>query len=88
VATPVAAEGMGVVSGRDILIAGEDAEFADRVVGLYQDKQLWSSLSDEGLKLIENRYSLNVAKSALAEVLKSLSLPVTVAPARDGAAPW
>jgi len=88
VATPVAAEGMGAVSGRDILIAENDTVFADHVVSLYQNRQLWNSLSGEGLKLIENRYSLSVAKSSLSEVLNSLSLPVPVASARDGAAPW
>jgi glycosyltransferase involved in cell wall biosynthesis len=87
VATPVAAEGMGTVSGRNILIAGDEAEFAAQVVALYQDKRLWNGLSTQGLELIESRYSVNVAKTALAEVLTSLSLPATLASARDKAVP-
>ena len=87
VATPIAAEGMGAVSGQSILIAEKDEEFAAGVVALYQDKSLWTRLSDQGLEVIANRYSVNVAKSGLGEVLKSLSLLDSMAPATSKAVP-
>jgi glycosyltransferase involved in cell wall biosynthesis len=44
VATAVAAEGMGLVSGRDLEVAELDAPFCDAVVRLFSEPQRRSSL--------------------------------------------
>lgn len=69
VATPIAVEGMHVVDGRDALIA-EDAEaFADAVIRLYRDRELWQTLSINGRDNVAQHFSFDAARAALREVL-------------------
>ena len=57
VATPIAAEGMGLTHQTDIMI-GEDAEeFAASVIAAYSNEALWANLSENGLSLFEEHYS-------------------------------
>lgn len=74
VATPVAAEGMGLDNGVNILVAENEEEFSNQVVTLYNDKPCWNELSDHGLKAIEDKYSVSVAKSRLSRVLGELAV--------------
>lgn len=57
VATAVAAEGMGLIDRRNIMIANDPEEFAAAVVEAYRDESLWSCLSKHGLELMEQSYS-------------------------------
>ncbi|WP_375396526.1 glycosyltransferase family 4 protein [uncultured Sphingomonas sp.] len=57
VATTVGAEGLGVVSGRDALIADTMPAFADAVVRLAQDAELRATLVENGRRLQQARYS-------------------------------
>ncbi len=69
VATPVAAEGMHLADGDDVLVA-EDAEtFAAAVVRLYQDPALWLRLSDGGLANVRRYFSFAAARATLERVL-------------------
>ncbi len=70
VATPVAAEGMGLSHGRDILVAASPSEFADAVVRLYQDESLWNSVSAAGIQLVESLYGHRAIYPKLAEALR------------------
>lgn len=69
VATPVAAEGMGLVEGRDILVAAGPAGFADAVARLYGDEALWKSLSAAGTALVETRFGHSAIYPRLARAL-------------------
>lgn len=69
VATPMAAEGMQLVDGNNILI-GDDADaFAVAVLRLYDDEALWTRLSDDGLDNIRQHFSFDVAREALRRAL-------------------
>lgn len=70
VATPIAVEGMEIVAGSEALVAAEPAEFADEVVRLYQDPELWLRLSDAGLANIESHFSFDAASRALQRILR------------------
>ncbi len=69
VGTPVAVEGMGLVEGRDVLVATDAAGFAEAVVQLLDDDALWCTLSDAGSSAITQRFGPDVARAALADVL-------------------
>ena len=57
VITPIAAEGIGLTSGQELVIAEGTVEFADRVVDLYHDEHLWNSIQQKGYDFVESNYS-------------------------------
>ena len=71
--TSIGAEGMGLEDGREILVANGAEEFADDVVRLYKDEQLWHDLSLRGLGYIENNYSYDVVARSLDAIFNRLS---------------
>lgn len=72
VATSIAAEGMYLEHGRDVLIADEPQEFADAVARLYSDAELWKRLAEAGRRLVRERYSPEVIRRGLEEVIASI----------------
>jgi glycosyltransferase involved in cell wall biosynthesis len=55
VVTSIASEGMGL---QGVLVADRPDAFASEVVRLYTDDELWRSLSESGLNLMNRNYSL------------------------------
>ena len=72
VATTLAAEGMGLTSGREILVADGAERFADAVVRLYTDESLWHEISDRALVFMEQNFSCSAGKERLKQFLASL----------------
>lgn len=75
VASSIAAEGMYLQHGREVLIADTPGEFADAVVRLYNDPQLWARMSDAGRQLLRERFSPAVIRQGLAQVIASTERP-------------
>jgi O-antigen biosynthesis protein len=71
VASSIAAEGMYLQHGREVLIADTPQEFADAVVRLYNDPQLWTQMSAAGRQLLRERFSPEVIRQGLAQVIAS-----------------
>lgn len=65
VATPVAAEGAHLMDGRDVLIASDPGRFAEQMVRLYEDPELWRDISDNGKRNIRKYFSPEAALEAL-----------------------
>ena len=65
VATSIAVEGMLLEHGEDVLIGDTPSDFADAVVELYRNEQLWSRLSRNSLKKTEAFYSVSAARQRL-----------------------
>lgn len=82
VATSVAAEGMGLVSGRDVLIADSAADFAAAVVRLHRSPWLWRRLSRNGVRNIDRRFSPDVARKALRALFEELGIATAEATPR------
>jgi GT2 family glycosyltransferase/glycosyltransferase involved in cell wall biosynthesis len=72
VTTPVGAEGMGLEHGRDVLVAGDAAEFAGAVAALHTDEALWTELSEAGRALVAARWSPDAAAANLERVLRDV----------------
>lgn len=71
VATGMAAEGMDLENGADLLVADGSGEFAAAVARLYGDKTLWMQLSQNGRRILRERYSPAIIRARLEELLAS-----------------
>ncbi len=71
VTTAIGAEGMGLVSGFNALIANELEVFVTSILTLYNDEALWHHISQNSIKVVE-QYSPQAVKSKLAEIFDSL----------------
>ena len=52
VTTSVGAEGLQAQSGRDLMVADDDAGFVSAVAELHRDPELWDTLSENGRALV------------------------------------
>lgn len=69
VATSIAAEGLDLTHGRDVLIADSPERFADEVVRLCTDDDLWLRLSAAGKAHVEATLSPGAIGGKLEEIL-------------------
>ena len=69
VITSIAAEGIGVVSGRDAIVVDGEASFAEQVLRLYSDPILWYSLQEAGYAFVEENFSWKRSLRLMTEVL-------------------
>lgn len=74
VASSVAAEGIPLVEGKDILVADDPVDFCRAISNLYHNERLWNQLSQNGLRVIEQHYSVETSRSRLASILEDLEL--------------
>jgi GT2 family glycosyltransferase len=73
VTTSIGAEGMGLEHGRDVLISDDPQEFADHVVELYTNPQLWHRLSRNAQLNVKKRYGPKKVERMLSRILRRLS---------------
>lgn len=69
VATSVAVEGMHMAAGAEVLVADDGPAFADAVLRLHEDADLWQSLSDAGVANVTAHFSLDAARAVLRRLL-------------------
>jgi GT2 family glycosyltransferase/glycosyltransferase involved in cell wall biosynthesis len=70
VTTAVGAEGMDLRHGEHVLIADEPSDFADAVVQLYSDPELWERLAESGLTSVASQFSFERAQRTLEAILR------------------
>lgn len=75
VATRIAVEGMNLKDDRHIAVEHTPAAFADRIVRLYQDRDIWIRLSDEGHLYCTQEFSLSAGRGRLEQLFETLDLP-------------
>ena len=69
VATNCAIEGMYLTPEDDVLVAETPQEFADKVVTLYEDRNLWEKLSRNGKVNVKKNFSKENAEMTLRKIL-------------------
>lgn len=69
VATGIAAEGMYLHDGENILLGNDADAFAAAVLRLYDDEALWTRLSDASLENVRRHFSLDTARATLQHAL-------------------
>ena len=76
VATRMAAEGMDLVPGRDIVVADSPEAFAKGVCEVYSSPALWNTVSTAGLAAVQREFSSSRASSVISGVLDELGVSV------------
>ncbi|MBR0667183.1 glycosyltransferase [Roseomonas hellenica] len=76
VTTSIGAEGIGLVDGKEVLIADDPAGFARAVERLYSDPDLWDRLRWAGLYFVARTASRRVGAGIVRDVLQQLGLSV------------
>jgi len=56
IASPIAAEGMGLEAGIDLIVSESPQEFANQIIGIYESEEMWHELSKNGLKAAKNKW--------------------------------
>jgi glycosyltransferase involved in cell wall biosynthesis len=74
VATTLAAEGMGLVDGVEILVADGAKQFAEKLVHLYNNEKLWNQISKGSLDFVQRNYSYETGKAHLQQLFNSLTV--------------
>ncbi len=74
VTTSIGAEGVGLTSGENAMIADHPEEFATSVLRVYRDMDLWHRLSESGYKHIENRFTPEIVGQKIEAGLKVLGV--------------
>ncbi|SHM49322.1 glycosyltransferase [Rhodanobacter sp. OK091] len=69
VATPIAAEGMNLIDGQNVLLGADAPTIATAVLRLYDDEALWLRLSEAGLDNVRQYFSFDAARAVLQRVL-------------------
>lgn len=80
VATPLAAEGMGLTDRKEILLAEEALEMAELLCAVYSSEKLWERLSQQGIEAASTRFGINTGYTNLAKILSELgfqNIPAT-----------
>jgi len=72
VSTWIGAEGMHLSHEKNILLADDPQEFARQVIRLHRDRELWTTLSQNGVKNVEEHFSRTAAKRSLEDLLLQL----------------
>ena len=57
VTTPIGAEGMSLVDGKDIIIAETPQEFCNKLKKVYHDKELWDTISNNSIENVKQYFS-------------------------------
>jgi O-antigen biosynthesis protein len=65
VATSLAVEGMELTDREDILVADRPEDFAQALIELYESEELWTRLSESGLRKTRELYSTEAARKKL-----------------------
>jgi glycosyltransferase involved in cell wall biosynthesis len=75
VASPIAAEGTGLVDGAEMLVAADAETMAAAIASAYGNKDLWQSLSRTGQAFVARRLSPAEGQRVIGQVLEDLGLP-------------
>ncbi len=71
VSTELGVEGTELKHGKHVLVADDPLAFAEAVLRLYRDPDLWGSLSRAGQDLVKETLSLEMGKGALARAVET-----------------
>lgn len=69
VATRCAAEGMGLLDGKQVLIEDDSRKMADKIIALYQDESQWRELSEQSMEFVRNQYGSALGRKRVNEMV-------------------
>lgn len=69
VTTSIGAEGMGLINGKNVLIADTPEEFAEQVINVYYDENLWNTISINGRQFVEANFSPGIVMGLIKKII-------------------
>lgn len=72
VASPMAVEGMDLADGAHVVVAEGEEAFAEAVVAVYRDPDMWNRISTQGAEFIRREYSFERGQHRVAGILGRL----------------
>jgi GT2 family glycosyltransferase/glycosyltransferase involved in cell wall biosynthesis len=73
VVTPLVASQLGLSEGEGVLVGKDDADFAQKVIHLYQNESLWYELQKIALEYVRKNCDPEKMKRVLSDILKASS---------------
>jgi glycosyltransferase involved in cell wall biosynthesis len=73
VTTSVGAEGMSMTDGKDALIGESSNEMAAAIVRIYKDEELWESLRQNGLALVNELFGEGATRERVMSLLAAVA---------------
>ena len=80
VASPIAAEGMGLTDRQTVRVAATPEAFAAAVVEVHEDAAIWATLSEAGRDVAAAAFSVDEVRRRLIAMLRDLGLPAGAPP--------
>ena len=74
VATTLAAEGMSLSDGENVLVTDGTEAFANTIAKIYQDETLWERISQNGISFADTAWGAEAAWDILAGILTDLKI--------------
>jgi glycosyltransferase involved in cell wall biosynthesis len=71
VGTTVSFEGMELRDGEDVVVGDSPQELAGAITRVYEDRDLWTRLSERGYGIVRRHYSFEAAEERFREILRS-----------------
>ncbi|MCX6976169.1 MAG: glycosyltransferase family 4 protein, partial [Verrucomicrobia bacterium] len=67
--TAIGAEGMSMTDGKDVLLGDSPESLAAAIVAAYRNRELWESLRENGLALVEEHFGEGASRERVQELL-------------------
>ena len=71
VITNIAAEGMGLRDGEEVMVRDDPKAIADAVVQLYVEEESWSRIQDKAFDFVHRHYSMDAGQKTLEDIFES-----------------
>ena len=69
VTTTIGAEGLSMTDGKNVLLGESPDSLAAAIVSAYRNRELWESLRENGLALVEEHFGERVSRGRVQELL-------------------
>jgi len=73
VTTTIGAEGLDLIDGNNSMIANDETEFAEKVIRLYTDQELWNKLSRNSIEHLKRTHTSGACKDKFKQILKQIA---------------
>ena len=73
VTTSIGAEGIGLIDGTNALIADDPEKFADKILSLYNNIELWNEISRNSIDNIKKNFSYEASKERIQCLIENIS---------------
>jgi glycosyltransferase involved in cell wall biosynthesis len=73
VTTSIGVEGSGLLDGVNILVRDTPQDVASHILHVYNDRQLWTELSQNGLRFFRDNYSIESIKAKFEQLMTALT---------------